>query len=201
MGARDAPDTIRQAIANLPYTDGDNHLPTYCLNDSGEIICQGNDLETAQKELADGVGYIIKNNHTPIILGGGHETAFGVFRGLHQAYPIQTRIGVLNFDAHFDLRTTQDNVPTSGTPFYDVYALCAKEGRAFTYFCVGIAPGGVSALNPMGIHPALGEQCIIELLNHDIVIAALDVVEVNLKFDPDNITAKLASRFVYTFMT
>ena len=259
-GAKDAPDTIRRALANLPYLGADNQTPDYAINDSGDIICRGDDLETAQTDLGQAVCHSIKNNHTPIILGGGHETAFGVFQGLHQAYPLDTKIGILNFDAHFDLRCTHGNIPTSGTPFYDAYRVCESDGRPFHYSCVGIAQSGntkalfdradslgvgyicdrhtwlnptqtiadvvqfgqsvdvlyitidmdtfhggiapgVSAVNPVGINPALVEQCLIELSKNNVTITALDVVEVNPEFDSNTITAKLASRLVHTFMT
>lgn len=142
VGAKTAPDTIRQAMANLPYSNGANQTPTMAINDSGNVTCNGDDLVTAQQQLAHGVCHICTQNHTPVILGGGHETAFGVFQGLHQYYGTDIKIGILNFDAHFDLRTTDNNIPTSGTPFYDAYRLCEQDGRPYHYCCMGIAQSG-----------------------------------------------------------
>ena len=260
MGACQAPDTIRKALATLPYIDGNNQSPSYIINDCGTIACQGTDLETAQNSLANAVEAIIQNNHTAIILGGGHETAFGVYKGLHQVYKNKKTIGIINFDAHFDLRTTNDNKTTSGTPFYDASALCKQDSTEFKYFCMGIAQSGntkslfdsaealgveyiydrdctnnphkaiallkafaktvdtlyitidmdtfnagiapgVSALNPMGLHPAFIEQCIIELTQSVTPISAFDTVEVNPTYDNGSITAKLAGRLIHTFIS
>ena len=260
IGAKNAPDYIRTAMASLPYINHQNGTPTYSLSDRGNIACTDKDLNEAQSRLANRVESIIRNNHTAIILGGGHETAFGVFKGLHQAYPVNKKIGIVNFDAHFDLRTTTDNIPTSGTPFNDSYRLCKKDNRSFHYFCMGVAQSGntkalfdtadtlgvqyiydrqcnidpqsalksllnfiksvdvlyitidmdtfnagiapgVSALNPMGLHPAFVEHCIIEMTKSGTPISALDTVEVNPIHDQNMITAKLASRLIHTFIT
>ena len=65
----------------------------------------------------------------PVVLGGGHEVAFGTYLGLarisRSAHP-GDRIGILNLDAHFDLRPGP--VPSSGTPFRQIAE--HEHGRA-----------------------------------------------------------------------
>lgn len=76
----------------------------------------------------------------PIVLGGGHEIAYGSFSGIfHYAQNTQPdqNIGIINFDAHLDLR--EETQATSGTPFLQAAKLCKAHGKAFHYLCIGAA--------------------------------------------------------------
>ncbi len=75
---------------------------------------------------------------TPILIGGGHEIAWGHYQGLVQAYP-ESSIGVINFDSHFDLRLLlEGDLGSSGTPFTQIANLCQQQQRQFSYLCLGI---------------------------------------------------------------
>ena len=78
IGASAGPDAIRRILANQAY-----HLkyPTY---DAGNLHCEQNDLEALQGEQATLVQQLLDQNHFPLLLGGGHEIAFGSFLGLAQ---------------------------------------------------------------------------------------------------------------------
>ena len=71
-------------------------------------------------------------------LGGGHEIAWGSYQGLFNAKSKSARIGVINFDAHFDLRKPSPNT-SSGTPFRQVYEHCQLHDTQFHYACLGIS--------------------------------------------------------------
>ncbi|MEY1579539.1 formimidoylglutamase [Providencia manganoxydans] len=137
LGAKAGPDAIRQQLAGLPL-----HQPL-AIRDAGTVRCDDNDLETAQRNLSDQLIAILSSNQTPIVLGGGHEVAFASFQGLFdfvaQTEPTKT-IGIINFDAHFDLRTAME--ATSGTPFLQSAKLCEQHNRPFNYLCLGIAEHG-----------------------------------------------------------
>ena len=60
IGAKNSPDLIRKALANLPL----HFSATDFIFDVGNIICDNNDLETARKEQINQVDKIIKQNHT-----------------------------------------------------------------------------------------------------------------------------------------
>ena len=156
VGARAAPPLIRQAFATLPVIAElqqrfDNQLPTL-LGDAGDIHCHDHDdfaanmLEQAQITYANTVSQIIKQGGLPIGLGGGHAIAYGSFLGLWQALP-QTdltihkdatpRIGIINFDAHLDIR--QSDVATSGTPFRQIAEHLDEHGQPFHYCCIGVS--------------------------------------------------------------
>jgi formiminoglutamase len=141
IGAARAPRLLRRALAGLPA-----HRLTHCF-DAGDVRCQGEDLEGAQTALAQRVGDILAAGARPIVLGGGHEVAWGTYRGLRrwldeQAPPQPAsdrarRLLVVNFDAHFDLRATRPG--NSGTPFDQIARDCEALGAPWRYACFGIS--------------------------------------------------------------
>jgi formiminoglutamase len=130
VGAAEGPTALRKALANLAWDK--DHI----LYDAGDVRCTDGDLEAAQDELGNLVASLIRQGQRPITLGGGHETAWGSFLGLTEARP-DSKIGVINLDAHFDLR--ESPVPHSGTPFRQMAAWYRERGRPFHCICLGIA--------------------------------------------------------------
>jgi formiminoglutamase len=138
VGAKDGPRAIRAALANLAWHQT---CPVY---DAGDVHCDDADMEGAQSRLAEVVADAIRAGHRPLVLGGGHETAWGTFQGITAARPELT-VSVMNFDAHFDLRA--DEPGNSGTPFNQIARWCEKNDRPFHYFCFGVAePANTTAL-------------------------------------------------------
>jgi len=70
-------------------------------------------------------------------IGGGHDIAYGHYLGLRQAVGPELRLGILNFDAHFDLRQP---VPLahSGSPFLQIAEHCSRSQSEFLYGCIGV---------------------------------------------------------------
>ena len=129
-GAAAGPNALRKALANLAWH------PTLPLYDAGDIRCEDGNLEAAHQRLAEHVRAIVQAGHLSLVLGGGHETAYGHWLGLAAAQPNQ-RIGIVNFDAHFDLRTAPQ--ASSGTPFAQIARECEARGASFDYLCMGVA--------------------------------------------------------------
>lgn len=130
-GAADGPHAFRNALANMPL------LGEPALWDAGDVTCDGHALERAQEALAARVATIVARGSRPIVLGGGHEVAWGTYQGLLRAHPTRKRLLVVNIDAHFDLRMAV--LPNSGTPFRQIAEMCAAEGRPFDYHVLGIS--------------------------------------------------------------
>src|SRR6266545_1409313 len=130
VGAKDGPRAIRQALANLAWHQ------YFWVYDAGDVRCDDRDMEGAQSRLAEVVADAIRAGHRPLILGGGHETAWGTFQGIVAARP-KHKVGVVNIDAHFDLRA--DETPNSGTPFAQIQRWCSDRNKPFNYFCLGTA--------------------------------------------------------------
>ena len=246
-GAADAPDTVRKMLAPLS-----NHFPdSINILDFGNIECHNSQLEETQSFASDKIKQIIDNHIFTCILGGGHDLGYSHYKGIKKALPNKT-IGVINFDAHFDLRPVKES-PNSGTPFYQ---LMQEYGNDFKYLCLGIqkesnnrelfdiaksnqfkhlynheftidnfsvvseeikrfasqvdsiyltidmdgfssaiAPG-VSAPSPLGFDIAIAIRTIEEIFSTKKLIA-VDIVELNPKYDIDHCTARLAARLIY----
>lgn len=136
IGAALGPDAIRKQIAKLP-----NHLTDdVLLLDTGSVDCNDGDLKKTQTVLSRTVTQLLKQNTFPILLGGGHDIAYGHYNGIKKYLAAEGKnksIGIINFDAHFDLRSNQTN-NNSGTPFYQIAQDCKLEQSNFRYMCLGI---------------------------------------------------------------
>jgi len=132
-GARKGPDAIRQVLADLAW-----HLlrPVY---DAGNLVPENGNLEALQQEQAGQVENLLARGHFPLLLGGGHEIAYGSYLGLTRSLckDTTTPVGIINFDPHFDLRF--DPAASSGTPFRQIAEDCQAGGQEFAYFCVGVS--------------------------------------------------------------
>ncbi len=132
-GAAEGPDIIRRSLANLAC-----HLDR-SLYDAGNLWCEQEQLEQLQHEQAVRVRDLLNRGHFPLLLGGGHEIAFGSYVGLdlhHSGSNGREEIGIINFDSHFDLRKADK--PNSGTPFLQIADYCRETKTPFHYFCLGL---------------------------------------------------------------
>lgn len=135
VGAVDGPNAIRAQLGKMP-----NHLDSKTeVYDCGTIQCIKGDMEVTQNKLSQMVSKSLTKNALPIILGGGHDIAYGHYNGLADHIGKGKTIGIINFDAHFDLRSVE-NGPNSGTPFYQIAQDCNANGTPFKYLCLGIRP-------------------------------------------------------------
>lgn len=137
QGANEGPRALRQALAILP-------VPRQGMSfyDCGDIMCEGDALEEAQKELAQLIEALLRKDIHPIVLGGGHEMAWGHYLGIYAANPEQ-EISIINFDAHFDLRPVLDgNKGSSGTSFLQIASHAEAHDLPFHYSCYGIQETG-----------------------------------------------------------
>lgn len=134
VGAANGPVAIRKQLVNLPV-----HHPLNIV-DLGDIACLNGQLEQAQTELSAVITQTLAKGLQPIVLGGGHEVGYASFRGLFDYndnnHP-KRKIGVINFDAHFDLR--RDPIASSGTPFFQAAQWSQQHGQTFHYMCLGVA--------------------------------------------------------------
>ena len=132
IGAAGAPQAVRKLLANSAW-----HLnrPVY---DGGDVSCPDGDLDAAHGRLAERVAAALELGHFPLVLGGGHEVAFGSWSGLNRHLGGSGKVGIINFDAHFDLRMKLEQA-SSGTPFFQIAEQCAAEGSPSHYACLGVA--------------------------------------------------------------
>lgn len=136
-GAAGAPDRIREALYTLT-PDPRNHTAfTDLLErtvDLGNVVLEGR-LEDDQRRLGEALRPHLARGTVPVILGGGHETAFGHFLGYVAA---DRPVTILNWDAHADVRPLKNGRPHSGSPFRQ--ALEHASGRCRGYTVAGLQP-------------------------------------------------------------
>lgn len=130
-GARNAPDYLRKVLTNLPV----HFSEKITLVDAGNIHTNGYDLESAQEALTIAVQKIKAKNGFPLLIGGGHEITYGHFKGLQSS---TRKIGVINIDAHLDMRPLADGKGNSGTSFYQLNKELFDAGQKLNYLAIGI---------------------------------------------------------------
>lgn len=129
-GAHLGPYAIKTQLGKLPC-----HVQKSFI-DLGTIVCEDDELESAQSEFAKLIDYCHHLGHKTVAFGGGHEIALAHFLGLARHYP---KLGIINLDAHFDLRPHLEGQPgNSGTPFSEIATFCEEQKRPFHYCCLGI---------------------------------------------------------------
>ncbi len=133
IGAAQGPTSIRERLAKHPI-----HFDGRRIVDTGDVVCLRHAMELAQEMLADKVCRLLDAGVFPIVLGGGHDMAYGHFNGIKRfAKGEAKRVGIINFDAHFDLRPVEENT-NSGTPFSQIFAENQDGNIDVSYFAVGI---------------------------------------------------------------
>lgn len=136
VGAAKGPDSIRKELAKLPCS----FVKDVELFDAGNIFPDNLTIEETQDILSKAVAKILDLNLFPIVLGGSHEIAFGDYNGILKhltSHNQKPSIGIINFDAHFDIRPYPDG-SSSGTAFRQIADLNRKEGLRYSYFCIGV---------------------------------------------------------------
>lgn len=134
VGAVEGPTAIRSQIAKLPWHWSDN----VTVFDVGNIDGPNRSLEQLQESLAQAVKRMRDLNIQPIVLGGGHGTAYGHYAGLKRSIPAEQNLAVINLDAHFDLRPYDQTGPNSGTGFRQMFDHAKSQHQSLPYLILGI---------------------------------------------------------------
>ncbi|MDR2272298.1 MAG: formimidoylglutamase [Sphingobacterium sp.] len=135
VGAKDGPAALRNVLANLPvYFSSELKL-----KDAGDILLKDSDLESSQMALGDAVSSILRAGGFPVILGGGHEVTYGHYLGIKSFLEDhRKKIGIINLDAHLDMRELAMGQGNSGTGFYQIEKERAGINQSFHYLAIGI---------------------------------------------------------------
>lgn len=98
------------------------------------------DLDDDQQRLGDAVAEELRRGAFVIVLGGGHETAYGHFLGY-----VRTRkaVSIINWDAHPDVRELKNGHAHSGSPFRQALLHKARLCRGYT--AAGLLPHTTAA--------------------------------------------------------
>lgn len=134
IGAKEGPSAIRERLAKLPI-----HFDNKRVADVGDIVCIDDDMEACQALFSNHISNLIKQKIFPIAIGGGHDMSYGHFMGIWHIVKTtpKKKIGIINFDAHFDLRPVE-NKSNSGTPFNQIITDLQRTNETVEYFAIGI---------------------------------------------------------------
>ncbi|WP_373397729.1 formimidoylglutamase [Algoriphagus halophilus] len=132
LGTKAGPKAIRNMMGSLAF-----HLPEQTrVFDYGDVITHNSDMESSHDLISTTVAKLLETNHFPVLLGGGHDLALAHARGVyHYLKSKGEKLGIINLDAHFDLRPLNNGKGHSGSPFFQL----AEEFKDdFHYLCLGI---------------------------------------------------------------
>ncbi|CCQ47712.1 formimidoylglutamase [Pseudarthrobacter siccitolerans] len=190
-GAAAAPAALRAALGPLAF-----HLDRP-VADAGDVVVSGSGLEAGQERAGRAIRGMLDSGQLTVVLGGGHETAYASYSGVAASAAVQSgrRLGVLNLDAHFDLR--DEPVPSSGTPFLQMARAEAAAGREFRYAVVGISePNNTRTLfstaQELGVRYLLDEDCGAEQVQEFVAGFLADIDVLYLTIDLDVLPAAVA---------
>lgn len=121
-GAAGGPEAVR---INFRYNttfspDWDTDIQRMAARDLGDIAGHLTDVDRAHQNIEDAVAGVLclGQPFVPVIVGGDHSISAPAIRGFARANPGK-KIGVINFDAHFDVRNF-DHGNHNGTPFRQI---------------------------------------------------------------------------------
>lgn len=130
-GASEFPDFFRRAwkVFSTYSLDEDIDLSDRMALDAGDVPMHVTDIKKCHDHIIEASAAL--HNHFPTsticAIGGDHSITAMMVKGLHKAKPNE-KIGILQFDTHFDLRDLADNGPSNGTPMRNLIESGVVEG-------------------------------------------------------------------------
>ncbi|MFQ5482247.1 MAG: formimidoylglutamase [Nitrospinaceae bacterium] len=134
-GARLGPERFRAALGrygSLRHPHLPLSLDTLSLTDAGDVP-PGLTLEEAHIHLTRIVGEVLDKGGAPFVVGGGNDQSYANAKALLNRHPPGTA-GVINIDAHLDVRPLLDGRAHSGSPFRQLLEDPRFSGERFVEF-------------------------------------------------------------------
>lgn len=116
--AADAPRTIRASLSSYSTFSGevDRDYRDQRILDFGDVLTHPTEIDETHERLYVSIKEMIATESCGryIMLGGDHGVSFPSIRAFQECFG---RVGVLQWDAHHDVRNIEDGGLTNGTPF------------------------------------------------------------------------------------
>ncbi|HUT79745.1 MAG TPA: formimidoylglutamase [Candidatus Bathyarchaeia archaeon] len=131
-GAKGGPKKIRDSIRYFKAYDWEQDFwfGNQKIFDFGDLIFETESVEVAHEEICYVLEKIASKEFSIITLGGDHSIAYPIVKGIFQAHK-NKKIGLINIDAHLDVREIIDGKISSGTPFRRLIDNGIIEGKNF----------------------------------------------------------------------
>ena len=194
LGAAAGPTEIRRWLYRMT-PDATSERFTRLLgrtHDLGDVDVTG-DLERDLEALGAVVAEQLTAGRYVVVLGGGHEVAFGHFLGYaRRGAPVE----IVNWDAHADVRPWIDRdgraVAHSGSPFRQ--ALEHPSGACRGYSVAGVQPGSLAAAHRAYVEAAGGRVVLRHQVGSGTPLELLDGLrnDALVSFDLDALDQSLA---------
>ncbi len=117
-GALMAPAAIRRCLQSFTTYSIEKNLDLKNEKwlDFGDILMHPTDIHACHNRIYDSISYVLEQDAAPltVVLGGDHSISFPSIKAFSKK---RGTIGVIQFDAHHDLRNLEDGGPSNGTPF------------------------------------------------------------------------------------
>ena len=117
-GASEAPNAIRHWLERLtPYAGPQfkQHIDSLKIVDFGDIAI--GELQAMHEQASRLVEELAGAGKIVIALGGGHDVTYPLVKGFGRAQHAPTEIGLINIDAHLDVRPKKNDHHHSGSSF------------------------------------------------------------------------------------
>ena len=131
-GASEFPEAFRRAWKGFTTynLDEDIDLAEMTAVDAGDVPMHVTDIRRCHDNIIEASATLHNHFDTSKVcaIGGDHSITAMMIKGMHQARP-NKKIGILQFDTHFDLRDMTDNGPSNGTPMRNLIESGVVEGK------------------------------------------------------------------------
>ncbi|MEL3970731.1 formimidoylglutamase [Rossellomorea oryzaecorticis] len=117
-GASFAPDVIRRCLNSFTTynIEEETDISSRKIIDFGDITMHPTSIEDCHQRIYQSTKEVAQAQAAPltIILGGDHSITTSTVKAIKET---KGTVGIIQLDAHHDLRNTEDGGPTNGTPF------------------------------------------------------------------------------------
>lgn len=130
-GASEFPEAFRRSWRSFATynLDDDVDLSDMTALDAGDVPMHVTDIGKSHDNIIQASALVHSHFHGSKVcaIGGDHSITAMMVKGMKQAKPSE-KIGILQFDTHFDLRDMSDNGPSNGTPMRNLIESGVVEG-------------------------------------------------------------------------
>lgn len=207
-GASQTPSAIREIFSAVSTYNIDHDIDladSISVMDAGDARVHPTDLALCRSGIFDAVQAVCTGapNAIPIILGGDHSItapAVEAFKSHVSAKKDDVRIGLIQLDAHMDLRNLDDGGLTNGTPVRQLVESGTLKGedivqiglhafanaKPYRQFAVeqGITQFTARQVAHEGIEPLIEQAIEIASRNTDVIYVTLDMDVLDQAFAP-----------------
>ncbi len=172
-GASKAPKLIYDELLKLtPHpVHFDQHIKLLESTESLTMLECSGDLASDHENLGNNTAGLLSDQVLPVILGGGHETAYGHFLGYAKS---EQPVNIVNIDAHADVRELKNGKAHSGSPFRQ--AIEHQSGMCESYNVYGLNPASISA-DHLSYVRKQGDAVFEQSISVDAILNRLNLFE------------------------